>query len=254
VSSALEWLVAGIAALGAGSVNAVAGGGTLITFPTLVALGLPSVTANVTNAVALCPGYFGGTLAQRRSLAGQRARVRRIAGAAAAGALLGSILLLVSSDELFSALVPFLILGATALLALQDRIRTWLGRVPPTPGAALVDPPALGVLVFVAGVYGGYFGAGLGIMLLAVLGVVLHEPLPRVNALKQVVSLIVNLVAAGLFVLSGKVAWGFAAAMAVGSLAGGQLGGALAERVRPAVLKALVVVVGLVVGVVYLVR
>ena len=260
----IEWVLAGLAAVVAGAVNAVAGGGTLITFPTLTALGVPTVSANITNTVALCPGYFGGAVAQRADLEDQRARVRRLLGAAAVGGLAGSVLLVISSESLFRALVPYLILGATALLALQDRLRSWfrigVPRGTTAPDTDLVaptphrDPRWLPVPVFVVAVYGGYFGAGLGIMLLAVLGLMIHEPLNRLNALKQVLSLVINVVAAIFFVFSGKVYWGFAVAMAIGSLVGGNLGGRLAHRLDPKVLRVVVVIFGTIVGIVYLVK
>jgi uncharacterized membrane protein YfcA len=251
-------LLAGGAAAVAGAINAVAGGGTLVSFPTLLALGVPPVSANVTNTVALCPGYLGGALAQRSELAGQRARVRRLLVAAGTGGLAGSILLVVTSDELFRELVPWLILLATALLAFQDRLRR-LFRIGVTPGnkdapvASSTDPSWLPIPVFVTAIYGGYFGAGLGIMLLAVLGLVIHESITRLNALKQVLALVINVVAAAFFVVSGKVYWGFAAAMAVGSLVGGHLGGRLAHRLDPKLLRIVVVAFGTVIGVVYLV-
>ncbi len=252
-----EWLIAGVAAVIAGAINAVAGGGTLVSFPTLLALGVPPVSANITNTVALCPGYLGGAIAQRSELVGQRDRVRRLLVAAAAGGLGGSILLVLTSDKVFRELVPWLILLATFLLAFQDRIRRWLpsgssaGESAPYPNHT--DPAWLPLPVFLTAIYGGYFGAGLGIMLLAVLGLALHERLNRLNALKQVLALVINVVAALFFVFTGKVYWGFAVVMAVGSLLGGNLGGRLAHRLDPQVLRAVVVVFGTAVGVYYLV-
>jgi uncharacterized membrane protein YfcA len=255
LTPAVEWLIAGGAAVAAGAVNAVAGGGTLITFPTLTALGVPAVSANITNTVALCPGYLGGALAQRAELKGQQARARKLLLAAAVGGLLGSILLVLTSESVFEALVPWLILGATALLALQDRLRVWLRiGVRRREGGAVHDPVWLPLPIFACAIYGGYFGAGLGIMLLAVLGLCLHERLNRLNALKQVLSLVINVVAALFFVLSGKVYWGFALVMAAGALVGGHLGGSVAHRLDPKALRAVVVVLGTIVGVVYLVR
>ena len=248
-------MIAGGAAVAAGAVNAVAGGGTLITFPTLTALGVPAVSANITNTVALCPGYLGGALAQRTELEGQQARARRLLLAAALGGLLGSILLVQTSESVFEALVPWLILGATALLALQDRLRVWFRIGVARNEAGTVSRPGLvAPPVFACAIYGGYFGAGLGIMLLAVLGLCIHERLNRLNALKQVLSLVINVVAALFFVFSGKVYWGFALVMAVGALVGGHLGGSVAHRLDPKVLRAVVVVLGTIVGVVYLVR
>lgn len=252
----VDWVLAGLAATAAGGINAVAGGGTLVSFPALLALGVPPVSANITNTVALCPGYLGGAVAQRPALEGQHQRVRRLLLAAALGGLSGSVLLVITSDKLFKALIPWLILVATLLLALQDRLRRWLrigvptSAGPPTPAH---DPRWMPLPIFVTAIYGGYFGAGLGIMLLAVLGLVLHEPLNRLNALKQVLSLVINVVAAVFFVFTGKVLWGFALAMAVGALIGGNLGGRLAGWLDPKTLRAVVVVFGLAVSAYYFV-
>lgn len=242
-----DHLAAAAAALAAGLVNAVAGGGTLITFPVLVALGVPNVHANVTNAVALCPGYFGGTWAQRADLAQQRARARALVLPAVLGGLTGSILLVASSEKLFKSIVPFLILAACALLAFQDAIKK---RLPPrrAESRAAVSP-ALYVSAFVATVYGGYFGAGLGIILLAVLGVALPDPLPRLNALKQLLSAVTNVCAALFFLFSGKVVWSLALAMAPASLIGGQIGGRVAGRIPPKPLRAIVIAFGVAVAV-----
>ncbi|HEX9259024.1 MAG TPA: sulfite exporter TauE/SafE family protein, partial [Acidimicrobiales bacterium] len=167
---ALGHLGAAGAAFLAGGINAVAGGGTLVSFPVLLGLGVPSVAANATNTVALCPGYFGGALAQRADLAGRTALLKSLLVVAAAGGLAGSILLVLTSDELFSTIVPFLILAACLLLGLQTRIRAAL-RIGERTGERHRATPALLAGTFVAALYGGYFGAGLGIMLLAILGV-----------------------------------------------------------------------------------
>lgn len=246
----LDLVVAAVAAVGAGAVNALAGGGSLITFPTLVALGVPPVVANLTNTVALSPGYLSATVAQAKDLQGQRRRVIALVVAGAVGGLAGGVLLLQTREAIFRTLVPFLLLTASALLALQNRVRTWLARSDGTPRSGAWAVP----LVAIAGVYGGYFGAGLGVMLLAVLGVVLHDTLTRLNALKQAISFATNLTAAGFFVMSGQVLWTTAAAMAVGALIGGVIGGRLAGRIRPELLRAIVIAVGVIVAVVYLVR
>jgi uncharacterized membrane protein YfcA len=171
------------AAMAAGAVNAVAGGGTLISFPTLTALGLPPITANVPNAVALAPGYLGGALAQRSDLRGLGRRAATLSIAGAGGGLAGGTVLISTSEERFEALIPFLILFATALLAAQDRIRARLSsRARRGGGRHRVTEP-IGVLL--ASVYGGYFGAGLGIILLGVLGLPSDDPLLRTNALKH---------------------------------------------------------------------
>jgi uncharacterized membrane protein YfcA len=236
-------LAAGAGGFAAGAINAVAGGGTLVSFPVLVGLGVPAVSANVTNTVALCPGYLGGAASQRRNLVGQEHRVRPLLLVSGAGGLAGSILLVLTSEAVFRSLVPYLILFACALLALQDLLRRWVQ--PVATGAH----PLLVVSVFAAAVYGGYFGAGLGIMLLAVLGLFIDDTLTRLNVVKQALSLVVNVVAATFFLFSGKVIWSFAAVMAVTSLAGGAMGGVIAGRLDPRLLRAVVVVFGVAVAV-----
>jgi uncharacterized protein len=259
--SPLDVVLAGLAGCAAGGINALAGGGTLVSFPVLVALGVPPVSANVTNTVALSPGYLGGALSQRAQIEEQRHRVRRLALVAAVGGLSGSILLLLTSDAVFSSLLPFLLLVATLMLAAQERLRGWLrlDAPDPQPGPPLddgtlrtrSDPAYLAVPVFAASVYGGFFGAGLGIMFLAVLGTVLHDPLPRLNALKQVLAFAVNVTAALFFVFSGRVYWGVGLALAVGAIVGGHSGGRIAGSVRPEYLRRIVVATGFVVALVY---
>ncbi len=241
-----------VAAVAGGAVNALAGGGTLITFPVLTAVGLPSVAANMTNTVALCPGYLGGTLAQRKDLRGQEPRLWRFIPAAVIGGLVGALLLQVSSEHLFRFLVPYLILLGTLLLAAQPRLRLWLDRRAPRFGGGSSETwglPAAGL----ATVYGGYFGAGLGVITLSVLGIALQDSLTRLNALKQAISLATNVAAAVFFVFSGKVVWPAAIVMFLGSLLGGSLGGRLAGRVKPELLRGVVVGIGLVVALIYFV-
>jgi uncharacterized membrane protein YfcA len=248
------------ASMAAGLVNALAGGGTLITFPALTLAGLPAVEANITATVGQNAGYLGGSVAQRADLAGQRDRLVRLIPAAAAGGVTGAYLLSVTSEELFRAVVPWLIFAACGLLGAQDRIRGALERRRArrvsdggTPPARPVGPGLL-LATYVPAIYGGYFGAGLGIVVLAVLGVVLDDDLRRLNALKQTLSLVINLSAGALLVFSGRVAWGAAAVVAAGSLAGGVLGGRLAGRIDPRLLRRVVIAIGLVVGLVYLLR
>jgi hypothetical protein len=251
-----------LAAVAAGAVNALAGGGTLVTFPTLTALGLPAVAANVTNTIAMAPGHLGAALAQKRDLAGQRARVARLVPAALAGGLVGGLLLLFTSERLFRQLVPFLILLASALLAVQEPLRAWLlRRLSPSAARAGEDGrparhgEAIAVLpVFAASVYGGYFGAGLSVIVLAALGLLIEDSLTRLNATKQAVGFAANAAAAVLFLFSGQVWWTAGLVMAVGAVGGGALGGRLAGRIRPATLRFVVVTIGLVVSVVYFVR
>lgn len=246
-----DHLLAAAAALVAGGVNALAGGGTLITFPALVATGIGAKAANITNTVALCPGYFGGTFAQRKDLEAQRHRLVPFAAAGAAGGLTGSALLLATSEALFKQIVPFLILGAVALMALQDRLRP--NRV--AAAAAPVRPGARELAaVYAVTIYGGYFGAGLGIMTLAVLGLLIDDTITRLNALKQGLSFVVNLFAAAFLAFSGRVEWSLAAVMAVAALAGGFAGGKLAGRLAPKRLRLFVIAFGTAIGIVYLVR
>ncbi len=252
--SIINFVLVGLAALAAGAVNALAGGGTLITFPTLVAVGIPAVAANVTNTVALCPGYLGGTLAQAKDLKGQERRLWLILPAGVIGGVIGGILLLYTGEKIFRALVPFLILLASGLLAMQDPLRAWLTRRMEQAGSSTASEKWAMFPVGLAAIYGGYFGAGLSVIVLAVLGLVLEDSLTRLNALKQAVAFAVNVAAAVLFVFSGKVVWPAAAVMAIGALLGGALGGRLAGRVKPSTLRWIVVVIGVTVSVIYFVR
>ena len=236
-----QYLLAALAAVGAGMVNALAGGGTLITFPTLIAMGLPAVASNVTNTVALVPGYIGGTLAQRQHLAGQKKRLRLLLPAGVLGGLIGGFLLLQTGEKLFTALVPFLILLASILLALQDPMKAWVQkRVAKSGGQSLPESTAFLPMVLAA-VYGGYFGAGLSVIILATLGLTLEDSLTRLNAIKQFIAFATNLAAAVYFLFSGQVVWLLALVMAVGALAGGALGGKLANVIKPSTLRWMVV-------------
>jgi hypothetical protein len=250
----LDFVFVGLAAMAAGLVNALAGGGTLITFPALVALGIPAVAANVTNTVALCPGYFGATLAQSNDLKGQKGRLWIVLPAAVIGGLVGGILLLNTGEKLFRTLVPFLILLASGLLAVQDPVRAWLTRRAAQAGSATASEKWAMLPVGLAAIYGGYFGAGLSVIVLAVLGLTLDDTLTRLNALKQSVSFSVNVAAALFFVFSGKVVWPVALVMAAGALIGGALGGRLAGKIKPSTLRWMVVAIGVVVAIIYLVR
>ncbi len=257
--SPIDLLVIAAAGVAAGFVNAVAGGGTLISFPALTAVGVPIVSANVTSTVSLSPGYVGGAYAQRGSVRRQWGRLRVLAPAGAVGGLLGGVLLLATGDELLERLIPFLILLASALLAGQERVRRMVERRRTrrnraTPAADHGLTAAAVITVFVASIYGGYFGAGLGIVFLAVLGVFLPDDLTDVNALKQAMSVVVNVTASLFFLFSGKVWWGAALVMAVGALVGGNLGGRLAGRLDPDVFRWLVVAIGVVVAGIYFAR
>ncbi len=242
------------AGMAGGAVNALAGGGTLITFPVLTAVGIPPVSASVTNTVALSPGYFGATMAQLKDLRGQARRVRWLAPTGAIGGIVGGLLLLHTTDRLFRELVPFLILMAAGLLAVQERLRAWLLRRLTQSGRSGLHEAWAMPPVFVAAIYGGYFGAGLSVIVLAVLGLVLEDNLTRLNALKQAIAFSVNVAAAVFFLFSGQVVWVAAIAMAVGALIGGALGGRFASRVKPASLRRVVVIIGVFVAVIYLLR
>lgn len=244
--------LAAAAGLAAGGVNAMAGGGSLISFPALLAVGLPPVTANVTNTVALLPGYLASVLGGRDELAAQGPRARRFGLVSVLGAVGGATVLLTTPGDVFQAVVPFLILLACLLLVLQPRLAGVVQRRAAARGRTGQDTPALLLPVLLAAVYGAYFGAGLGVMLLGVLGVFLAERLAVVNALKNLLSLVINAVAVLAFSLFGPVAWGFAAAVAAGALLGGYGGARLARRVPSGVLRTLVVLYGVVVAVVLL--
>jgi uncharacterized protein len=250
-----QYVFVGLAALAAGFVNALAGGGTLISFPALTAIGLPAVAANVTNTVALVPGYLGATLAQMKDLRTQKQRLWLYLPAGVVGGVIGGILLLNSGEKLFRSLVPFLILLASILLAVSDPLRAWVMGRAGKRGASVAAVATWGVLpVGLAAIYGGYFGAGLSVIVLAVLGLVLNDSLTQINALKQAVAFCVNLAAAIFFVFSGKVVWPVALVMAVCALLGGALGGRLAGRIKPSILRRLVVAIGLAVAAIYFVR
>jgi uncharacterized protein len=252
--SPFELVLVIIAALAAGMVNALAGGGTLITFAALTAIGIPPIAATVTNTVALSLGYIGATFAQVKQLKGQRKRVLLIVPVAIVGSLIGALLLLSTEERLFRAVIPFLILFAAALLAAQDSIRAWLLRRSNRNGSAALSPTWILLPVGLTGIYGGYFGGGLGVILLAVLGLLLEDSLTRLNALKQVLTVSINMTATFFFVFSDKVLWPVAATMAGAALLGGACGGRLAGRVNPSMLRWIVVIIGVIVAIFYFVR
>ncbi|MCC6455845.1 MAG: sulfite exporter TauE/SafE family protein [Caldilineaceae bacterium] len=249
-----DFVLIALAALAAGMVNALAGGGTLITFPMLTAIGIPAVVANITNTVALCPGYFGATLAQANDLRGQERRLWLLVPTAVAGGIVGGLLLLNTNERLFGELVPYLILLAAGLLAFQTQLRKWVVQRTQHAGAGGEHLWIAAGPVFLAAIYGGYFGAGLSVIVLATLGLVLEDTLTRLNALKQIISFSVNTAAALFFLFSGQVLWPAALVMAVAALAGGALGGRLAGRIQPNVLRWIVVSVGVIVAIIYLIR
>jgi uncharacterized protein len=228
------------AGLLAGAVNALAGGGTLISFPALVAFGFPSLTASVTNSVALWPGYLGGVLGYRAELRGQRARVAGLSVTAMLGAVAGSALLLLTPGRLFDSLVPWLVAFASLALLAQPWLRARFG------GTAGQEPSRFVYAgVFLGGCYGAYFNGGMGVLLLAVLGMFLHDDLHRVNAARAALSLVVSTVSVVAFSLFGPVQWQAVAVVAPASLVGGFLGTRLARLMPPHVLRGVVVAFGL---------
>lgn len=247
----LHYAVAAGAGILAGGINAVAGGGSLVSFPALQAVGLSSIDANITNIVALTPGYLAGSYAQRADLEGQGAAIRKLGLLAGAGALVGSILLVEVAASTFRVVVPYLILMSCAALLVQGRLRAMLE----ARRAAHTGPPRERYLeyigLFFSSVYGGFFGAGLGIMLLAVLGLFSDDAWARLNARKQVLSLLISAVAAVFLAFSGHVSWTFAAVVAVASIIGGFVGGRMVPLINPSVLRIVVVVFGIGVAIHY---
>jgi len=232
VETVLEYLFLVVAGFLAGAINAVAGGGSLVSFPALVAVGYAPKVANITNTVAMWPGYIGGTIGYAEQLRGQRRRVLILTAPSIAGAIAGSALLLYTSAESFEAIVPFLILFAAGLMAAQPRLATW---VADHRGDRAQSDANVEVLagVFILAVYGAYFGAGLGILTLAVLAILLPDDLHRSNALKGMLSVIINAAAVAYFAIWGPVEWAPAAVLGVAALAGGFLGVGWARRLSP---------------------
>jgi len=251
-----------VAALGS-MVNSIAGGGTLLTFPSLVALGIPPIVANATSTVALWPGAVGSMYGYRHRMRGMGRWAAGFAVPSTLGGAVGAALLLVTSEERFSLIVPWLVLGATLLFAAQGPVLRRLqggppaGHGAPAPGAP-VDSPAgfaprhsVAALVaqFVVGIYGGYFGAGIGIMMLAVLGFLGFTDIHQMNGLKNWGGTCINFVAAAMFAASGIVDWAVALAMAIGATAGGYLAARTAQRVPQALVRRAIVGIGLAAGI-----
>jgi uncharacterized membrane protein YfcA len=242
--SVWEGLLVLVAGVWAGAINTVVGSGTLITFPVLLGVGISPVTANVSNTVGLFPGSFVGAYGYRRELAGQGRRSVLLGSASVTGAVIGAVLLLTLPADAFKAIVPVLIVLALVLVVFGKRITAWLtvrGR-----GATEHVTPALWLVTLGTGIYGGYFGAAQGVLLMGFLGLFLVESLQRQNALKNVLAGLVNFVAAIVFVATTHIDWAAAGLIAAGSIAGGVLGAHIGRRMSPAVLRATIVVVGLV--------
>jgi len=241
--TALHAVLIFAAGLAAGSINAVVGSGSLITFPTLVALGYPAVLANVSNNIGLVPGGLSGAYGYRRELAGQGPRLVRLIPASVAGGVTGAVLLLVLPGSIFKRVVIALIVVALALVLLQPRLarRVAARRVSPGPGVATM----LVAGVFAVGVYGGYFGAAQGIVLIGLLGVFEVDDLQRLNAAKNVLAICVNGVASVVFILATHVDWKVVGVIAGGSVIGGQIGAGVGRRLDSGVLRVVIVAVGI---------
>jgi uncharacterized membrane protein YfcA len=245
--SVLEALLLIGAAFLAGIINTIVGSGSLITFPTLLAIGYSPVVANVSNTVGITFGGLSGAVGYRRELGGQRHRATLLGAASLTGGITGGVLLLTLPSSVFDDVVPVLILGAVALVILQPRLSRFVAsrrtRVVEHGGASLW------VAIFLTGVYGGYFGAAQGVILLSLLGIFIADTLQRLNAVKNVLAFIANGVAALIFVFFAHVAWLVVVLVAAGSVVGAQLGAIVGRRLPPLAMRALIVVVGLIAAV-----
>jgi uncharacterized membrane protein YfcA len=238
-------LIEFFAACIAGILNAVAGGGTLVSFPVLITLGIPPITANITNTLALCPGYFGGIIAQRKEFKTQKKRVWQIIPLSILGGLMGGFLLVHSDEQSFRMLIPYLILFATLLLVLQVPIKRWIQYRSDTHSPPSSVQYGGFLLLFLSSVYGGYFGAGVSVIVIAVLGLLYDDSLASLNILKLAISFSVNVTAAVFFIFSGTIEWLIVLVMSVGSILGGLLGGTLVEKINPDLFRWVIICVGL---------
>ncbi len=238
-------LIEFFAACIAGILNAVAGGGTLVSFPVLIALGIPPITANITNTLALCPGYFGGIIAQRKEFKTQKNRLWQIIPLSILGGLIGGFLLVHSDEQSFRILIPYLILFATLLLVLQVPIKRWIQYRSDTHSPRSSVQYGGFLLLFLSSVYGGYFGAGVSVIVIAVLGLLYDDSLASLNILKLAISFSVNVTAAVFFIFSGTIEWLIVLVMSVGSILGGLLGGTLVEKINPDLFRWVIICVGL---------
>ena len=258
--SPLEIVAILLAGMAAGTINTVVGSGTLITFPTLLAFGYPPVTANVSNTIGLVPGSVSGAIGYRRELAGQRGRLVRLGTASLLGGVVGALLLLSLPSAAFDAIVPVLILLGCVLVVVGPRVsKRVAARAEARGGLAEHGAWWVWPAVALTGVYGGYFGAAQGVLLMAVLGIGLTDSMQRHNATKNVLALLVNGVAAVIFIILaftdvpylpdgavGSVNWAVAGLIAIGAVIGGQIGATVGRRLPPNALRAVIVLVGLV--------
>ena len=252
-----------LAGVWSGTINSVVGSGTLVTFPILISLGVPPVVATMSNAVGLVPGSITGSYGYRRELAGQYRRLRVLVPASLLGSVCGAWLLLHLPEHAFASIVPVLVAGALLLVVTQPMINRWLqsrrrpgeARSSPVAGAGTAEPRsgrartvALWLSVFACGIYGGYFAAAQGIMLMGVLGVLVADSLQRLNALKNALALVVNVVAASSYTLVGwdRIDWPIAGLIAAGGTVGGIIGSRMGRRLSPVVLRTCIVALGVV--------
>jgi uncharacterized protein len=242
--TAIDMVLVCVAGIAAGTINTIVGSGTLITFPTLLAVGLTPISANVSNTLGLAPGSLVGAYGYRLELIGQRARMVRLGTASVLGGLGGAVLLLVLPSSAFDAIVPALVGLGVALVIVGPWLSRRLAEAGHHGGTAVT--PLMWVLTFVTGVYGGYFGAAQGVLLVGILGLLLDETLQRINGLKNLLAGLVNGVAAVVFMFTGHVNWAAAGLIAAGSMAGGAIGARVGRRLPAAVLRAVVVVIGLI--------
>jgi uncharacterized membrane protein YfcA len=264
----LQALAIFAAGLAAGTINTVVGSGTLITFPTLLAFGYPPVLANVSNNVGLVPGVASGVYGYRSELGGQRRRLLRLGSASVCGGLVGAILLLTLPQSAFKDIVPALIGVAVVMVVIQPRLAKWVAErqraraalarpdgasaddaapasaIPAPNAQEAIGGPVLWVLVFLAGIYGGYFGAAQGVLLIGMLGIALNDSLQRINAAKNVLAGLVNGLAAVVFIIATHIDWGVAGLIAAGSIIGGQVGARVGRRLPPWGLRVVIVCVG----------
>jgi uncharacterized membrane protein YfcA len=236
-------IILAVAGFLAGAVNSLAGGGSFISFPALLAVGYPAVTANMTNTIALWPGYVGATSAYRRELTGQRSRVIALGVTSLVGGTVGSVLMLTTPGDVFKRVVPWLILLACILFALQPLATSMLAKRDMQPSGH--RSIGLHAAVLFAAVYGAYFGAGVGIVLLALLGLTMTDSLQRLNGLKQILVVLINTAALVAYGVFGSVAWPAVGIMAVTSLVGGRAGGAYSRHLNPTLLRVLVLAFGI---------
>ncbi|SDM75333.1 sulfite exporter TauE/SafE family protein [Allokutzneria albata] len=233
-----------VAGVWAGTINTVVGSGTLVTFPVLVALGYPPVTATTSNAIGLAPGTISGAIGYREELRGQGPRLVRFGIASLLGAIGGTVLLLSLPKDAFEAVVPVLVGLAVVLVIIQPRVSKWVASRKTTTAAATEGGALLLFLIFLIGIYGGYFTAAQGVMLMAVMGMLLAEPLQRLNGIKNVLSAVVNVVAGLIYAVVAPVSWPVVGLLAAGSVLGGVLGAKIGRKLSPTVLRGVIVVVG----------